>query len=102
MNPIRDAGSASGGNTPGHPVGEDPSEAPLHDAVRTGDLGELILLLESGADVHSRDAQERTALLIAAREGQMDAARLLLAAGAEADARGEAMSITPLMAAARA
>lgn len=97
MNPIQDAETAPGGNIPERPVGE----TPLHDAARTGDLGELILLLESGANVHARDAQDRTALLVAAREGQRDAARLLLAGGAEVDARGEAMSITPLMAAAR-
>lgn len=76
-------------------------EDTLHEAARSGDTVAIARLLDKKADIHAPDEKGRTPLLVAAREGQMDAARLLLEAGAQVDARGAGLGVTPLMAATR-
>src|SRR5215510_6785299 len=60
---------ASGGNT----VSER-----LLDAAAAGDVAEIAAALGAGADIDSRDANGRTALLVATRAGQTEAVRRLL------------------------
>ncbi len=69
-------------------------ETPLH--TRAGHWqGDIEVLLELGADVHARDSQNRTPLHSAARVGNVEGARLLLARGARADALDD-RRLTPL------
>lgn len=70
----------------------------LAAAARMGDPKQLSSLIEQGALVNAPDAWGNTPLLIAAREGHVEAARVLLRAGAEPEGRNGAM--TPLAAAA--
>ena len=74
------------------------SDLQLMQAAGTGDLPRIAKLLANGAQVNAIDARGNTALLNAAREGQVESARLLLKAGAYVDGRGSTMS--PLAAAA--
>lgn len=67
-------------------------------AVRSGDVKQLRGLIEQGALVNAPDQWGTTPLVIAAREGQVEAVRALLKAGAEPDGRNGGM--TPLAAAA--
>jgi len=67
----------------------------LRRAAAAGDLKALAAQLASGTDIDARDAQGRTALLLATLSGQRSAVAELLARGADpsaADARG----VTPL------
>ena len=50
-----------------------------------GDLRQVDLLLQAGADVNEADANGNTALIVAARMGQADIVRRLLEAGAGVD-----------------
>ncbi len=63
-----------------------------------GDVARIKQLVKDGARVNATDAWGNTALLVSAREGEMDSARLLLRSGADVEGRGGAM--TPLGAAA--
>jgi ankyrin repeat protein len=56
-------------------------------AAENGDAAMLRLLLKAGADVESASPSGQTALMAVARSGRVDAARLLLAAGANPNAR---------------
>lgn len=67
-------------------------------AVRSGDVKQLRSLIDQGALVNAPDMWGTTPLVIAAREGQVEAVRALLKAGAEPDGRNGGM--TPLAAAA--
>lgn len=67
-------------------------------AVRSGDVKKLRSLIDQGALVNAPDPWGTTPLVIAAREGQVEAVRALLKAGAEPDGRDGGM--TPLAAAA--
>ncbi|GAB1822874.1 ankyrin repeat domain-containing protein [Herbidospora sp. RD11066] len=59
----------------------------LHNLVAGRDLPEMLpILLELGADANARDAAGWTPLHFAAADGYEGSARLLIAAGAEADA----------------
>jgi len=58
------------------------SRAPLHSAAASGELEEIRLLLEYGADVNLKDASGRTPLHYAE---STDAVRLLLNSGADVD-----------------
>jgi cytohesin len=69
------------------PGGEALGLEPLHEAARSGDLDRARALLDSGADVETRDAYERTALHWAAIRGEVEIAELLLDRGAVIDAR---------------
>ncbi len=56
---------------------------PLHDAVKDGDLVLLQELIEAGEDLNAQDNFVGTALHWAALKNDIDAARLLIAAGAD-------------------
>jgi len=75
-----------------------PLDLELMRAAGAGDASEVAKLLARGAQADAADAARSTALLVAAREGRREVVRLLLAAGADVDGRGGAM--TPLAAAA--
>lgn len=70
----------------------------LQAASAAGDLARIKQLIKDGAQVNGTDAWGNTALLTAAREGEIDSARLLLRSHADVEGRGGAM--TPLAAAA--
>jgi ankyrin repeat protein len=55
-------------------------------AARSGNAGKIVLLVEAGADLETRDEHERTPLLIAVTRDRVDAARALVTAGADPDA----------------
>ncbi len=59
-------------------------KTPLHHYAGNGEVGNLELLLERGADIDAVDDEyHATPLGWAAREGRVDAVRLLLAHGAD-------------------
>jgi hypothetical protein len=69
----------------------DPPEIPNPDAAllraaRTGDADLAALALRAGADIETRDANQRTPLLLAATNDRVAVARLLVALGADPDA----------------
>jgi ankyrin repeat protein len=89
-------------------VGVDPNEpepdgtTPLIRAVH-GEMPELAqLLIEAGADVKKANSYGVTALYVAARAGDTAATRMLLMAGADANAALPASGETVLMTAAKA
>jgi uncharacterized protein len=55
------------------------------DATKRGDLEQVSLLLENGADINSRDGHGQTALMNAAHAGQIELVRLLIEKGSELD-----------------
>lgn len=73
-------------------------DAGLREAAARGDLVRMRQLIKEGAQVNAVDAWGNTALLVAAREGEIDCARLLLRSLADVEGRGGPM--TPLGAAA--
>ena len=73
----------------------DPS-TPLARAAARGDLREMESLLAQGADLEAADLRGLTPLIAAAREGQADAARLLLRRGADPNHTGGVNRWTPL------
>lgn len=70
----------------------------LRGAAEAGDLTALRAQLAAGGDIDARDAQGRTALLLATLHGQPRAVALLLADGADPNA-ADAQGTTPLQAA---
>ena len=56
--------------------------APIHDATKKGDVAAITAALEAGADVNESDGWS-TPLWYAARRGHEDAAKLLIARGAD-------------------
>ena len=75
----------------------DPAAA-FRRAAEIGDLSGLKALLEKQADIDSRDAVGRTALMLATLHGQTNAVAVLLAYGADPNA-ADADGTTPLQAA---
>jgi ankyrin repeat protein len=75
----------------------DPAVA-FRRAAETGDLEGLKAQLEKQADIDSRDAVGRTALMLATLRGQASAVAVLLAYGADPNA-ADADGTTPLQAA---
>lgn len=73
-------------------------DSELSKAAATGDVARLRQLIKDGARVNAVDEWGSTAMLMSAREGEMDSARVLLRARADVEGRGGAM--TPLAAAA--
>ncbi len=59
----------------------------LHDAARQDDVRTLHQLLAQGAQLESRDEQGRTALLVATHGNQVAAAKALIEAGADVNAK---------------
>ncbi|XP_069779124.1 protein phosphatase 1 regulatory subunit 27 [Narcine bancroftii] len=60
--------------------------AALHEAVLTGNLDCVKLLLKHGADIEQRDENGWTALHVACSDGHMEVAKYLLSEGAQVDA----------------
>lgn len=63
------------------------AEERLLDAARVGDVPGITAALAAGASLESADAQGRTALLLAVMADHVDAARVLVASGADVNAR---------------
>ncbi|WP_082748317.1 ankyrin repeat domain-containing protein [Nocardioides jensenii] len=61
-------------------------DAALLDAASRGDADAVALALRAGADIEVRDGNRRTALLLAATFDRIEAARVLVAMGADPDA----------------
>ena len=78
-------------------AGTNPSAA-LRQAAEVGDLAALEALVANHADIDSRDASGRTALMLATLHGQTDVVAVLLAHGADPNA-ADADGTTPLQAA---
>jgi hypothetical protein len=72
----------------------------LMAAAHAGDVVEIALLLDYGADIEGKDTRGYTALMHAARAGQDESVRVLLERGADVNAVDE-QSSTPLMFAAQ-
>ncbi len=64
---------------------QDPDAALLR-AATVGDADRVARALRAGADIETRDAQQRTPLLLAATHDRVDVARLLVAMDADPDA----------------
>ncbi|MEX2296924.1 MAG: ankyrin repeat domain-containing protein [Dongiaceae bacterium] len=69
---------------------------PLIDAVNEGDHAALSRAIAKGFDRESRDGDERTALMLATRANDIEAARLLIAADADVNAK-DAIKDTPFL-----
>lgn len=61
----------------------------LLQAATKGNAQDIQAALKSGADVEARDSQNRTALLIASRHNYIEAARVLVEAGASPNAQDD-------------
>jgi ankyrin repeat protein len=74
--------------TPNRYAGLSPAarDRQLLRAARSGDADKIGLLVEAGADVETRDADDRTPLLIAATHDHVEAAQELVSASADPDA----------------
>ncbi|MFO3723400.1 ankyrin repeat domain-containing protein [Pseudomonas sp. HLMP] len=59
----------------------------LHGAAQRGDTAAITQLLDQGAPLEARDAQGRTALLVATQANQVQAAKALIEAGADVNAK---------------
>ena len=68
----------------------------LHYAAARGDTRVIEHMLDYGADPDQRNADGRTPLAEAARRGQLDAVKTLLAHGAQVDVYDTASGFTPL------
>jgi ankyrin repeat protein len=76
-------GSIAMANAEGGPV------RGLHDAAANNDAAAIAKSLSAGVKVDARDAQGRTALLVAAHANSIDAARVLIASGADVNAKDQ-------------
>jgi ankyrin repeat protein len=69
------------GADPNQTSGHDPGETPLMIAAGMGHIESLKVLIAGGAKINAADVHGRTALMVAVRNQQMAAARLLVGAG---------------------
>ncbi len=76
---------------------DDNGYAPLHGAVRSGNVEIVRMLIDAGADVNVQDAEGRTPLYLTSNE---EIARMLIGAGAKLDIQDN-WNFTPLHRAAR-
>ena len=79
-----------------------PDDPALLEAIREGDVAAVRSLLQEGADPNAAQGDGLSALHLAAQEGRLDIAELLLSAGAEVDAKTKIGEYTPLHVAAGA
>ena len=75
--------------------------AQLLDAARRGDVAALRRALDAGAPIESRDADGRTAILLATHANQLPAVRALIARGADVNAQDRQRDSAFLLAGAR-
>lgn len=68
----------------------------LLDAINAADLQNIRAAISSGVDLETRDGQGRTALLLATRANAVEAAKLLIAAGADVNAK-DSINDTPFL-----
>ena len=68
----------------------------LHMAAAADDAAGITAFLDSGAEIDARDADRRTALLIATHANAVEAARVLIARGADVNAK-DRISDTPFL-----
>jgi uncharacterized protein len=66
---------------------------PLHLAVEKGDLNHVRELISSGLKADEKDIHQRTPLMIAARDGAIDLAKLLIESGANVNAKDRRSSV---------
>lgn len=66
---------------------ENGMETELHVAAKANDAERVKALIASGAEIDTRDKDQRTPLLLATRADAVDAARVLVEAGADVNAR---------------
>ena len=69
---------------------------PIHTSAATGDLAGVQAELDKGVDVNARDNHKWTPLTHAAQFGHKEIAELLIANGADVNAKGGGNSTTPL------
>jgi hypothetical protein len=67
----------------------------LWEAARAGDTARITAALNQGADVNARSRYDVTALIFAAGSGRLDAVKLLVARGADVNARRTAIARAP-------
>ena len=73
-----------------------PDDRALLDATRRGDVAAVKALLKEGADPNSAEGDGLTALHLAAQEGNLEIAKLLLGARANVEAKTRIGAYTPL------
>ena len=73
-----------------------PDDRALLDAARRGDVAAVRAALKDGADVNAAQGDGLTGLHLAAQSGSLEVAKVLLAAGAKADAKTRIGAYTPL------
>jgi len=78
------------------------ADAPVADAAMRGDAAKIRALLKQGADVNAAQGDGMTALHWSASKGDVDAARMLIYAGARVEAVTRNGNYTPLHLAAKA
>ncbi len=61
----------------------------LVNSVKSGDVAEVVRLLQAGADVNARDEEGATLLMQAAYAGNLEMVRVLIKAGADVNAKDE-------------
>ncbi len=71
-----------------------PADSPLLEATKRGDVAAVRSLLEEGADPNVAQGDGLTALHLAAQEGNIEIAEVLLGAGAMVEAQTRSISRT--------
>ncbi len=61
----------------------------LVESVKTGNVAEVLRMLQAGADVNARDEEGATLLMLAAHAGNLELVKSLIAAGADVNAKDE-------------